>query len=58
VSLLVCNEKKVFCFFVGGFGFFVGDIISGVVFGHFGSGCRALGPTARWKYFSQVFIGN
>jgi len=30
----------------------------GKVFGHFGSGYLALGPTARWKYFHQVFIGN
>ena len=50
VSPLVCTEKKL------GFGLFVGDIISGVGFGHFGSGYLALGPTTRWKYFAQVFI--
>jgi len=27
-------------------------------FGHFGSGYLALSPTARWKYFPQVFIGS
>jgi len=32
--------------------------LNGVFFGRFGSGYLALGPTARWKDFTQVFIGN
>jgi len=34
----------------------VGDIISGRGFGHFGSGYLALGPTARWKYFTKFLL--
>jgi len=41
-----------------GFGYFVGDVISGVGFGHFGSGYLALGPTNRWKYVAQICVGN
>jgi len=48
---LVCNEKKI------RFGFFVGDI-SGVGFGHFGSGYLTLGPTAGGNYLlSFNFLG-
>jgi len=38
-SLRVCNVKKIF-----GFGFFVSDVISGVVLGLFGPLHLALGP--------------
>jgi len=41
-SLVVCNEKKIFL--VGGYGFFVSDIISGGLLGHFGQLHLALGP--------------
>jgi len=40
------------------FRFCVGDVVSRVGFDHFGSGYLALGPTAKWKYFPQVFVGN
>jgi len=47
---------------VGGCGFFVSDIISELLFGLFWlmfvSCCLAYGPTARPKYFVEVFIGN
>jgi len=34
----------------------VGDVISGVDF--LATGYLALGPTVRWKYVTQEFIGN
>jgi len=52
--LRVYNEKN--CLVVP-LVFFVSDVIS-LVFGHFGSCYLAYGPTTRWKYFTQVFIGN
>jgi len=33
----------------------MGDVISGVGLGLVGWGYRAWTPTARWKYFAQVF---
>jgi len=36
----------------------VGNIISGYVFGQFGSGFLALGPTAKGNFSTQDFIGN
>jgi len=30
----------------------------GLVFGYFGSGFLALGPSARGQYFAKVFVGN
>jgi len=35
----------------------VSDIV-GEAFNDFGSGYLVLGPTAWWKYVTQVFIGN
>jgi len=40
------------------FGFFVTDVISGIVLGLFGTLHLALGPTTRWQHFAQVLIGN
>jgi len=40
-SLLVCTQKK---FLVGGWGFFVSDVISGRFLGHLGPHHSALGP--------------
>ena len=40
-----------------GFGSFVGDFISGVDFWPFWLRLPGSRPTARWKYFTQVFIG-
>ena len=47
-SLLVCTRKNFFC--LGDAGFFVSDIISGGLLGHFGPLCLALGwvLTVRW----------
>jgi len=42
-SVMVCNEKK---FLVLGFGFFVSDIIIGVLLGHFGLLHLVLGPNS------------
>jgi len=48
--------KKIFL--VGGWGFFVTDVISKVVLGTFWLMLPGLGPTARPKCFAEVFIGN
>jgi len=45
--------KKVF--YVLGFGFFVGDIINGVVLGIFGWGYWALGPNCKREVFHSSF---
>jgi len=44
-------------FFLFGFGFFVSDVISGVVLGIFGPLHLALGPNRKMVVF-QVCIGN
>jgi len=49
------SMKKNFWFWVQ---VFCGNVISWVVFYHFGSSYLAQGPTTRGKYFTQVFIGN
>jgi len=36
----------------------VGDVMSGVDFWLFWFRLLGPGPTARWKYFTPVFIGN
>ena len=54
-SLLVCTLKN---FLLGGCGFFVSDTISEVVLVSFWLMLPVLGPTARTKYFAEVFIGN
>jgi len=48
-------EKK---FLVGDCRFFVSDVISEVVLKSFWLMLPGLGPTARPKYFAEVFIGN
>jgi len=45
--------KKIFL--VVGFAFFLGDIISGVGFGHSGSGYLTLGPTAMKVICSSFY---
>jgi len=40
------------------FGYFVGNVISGIGFWPFWLMSPDPGPTARWKYFTQVFIEN
>jgi len=49
-SLRVCNEKNYF-----GFGFFVSDVISGVVLGLFGPLHLALGPNRQMVVFRSSF---
>jgi len=55
VQVFTSAVKKNFGF---GFHFIVSDIISGVVLGLFGPLHLAIAQTARWYYFTQVFIGN
>jgi len=52
-SLQVCNEKKIFGF---GFHFFWEWRRKWEVFGHFWWLVSDLSPTARWKYFTEVFM--
>jgi len=46
--------KKIFL----GFGFFVGDVISGLGLGLFSLGYQALGINCKRKYFAEVFSAN
>jgi len=54
-SLLAWNEKKKLWFCVSGF---VGDVMNWIGLVLFGWGYWLRAPTAEWKYFAQVFIGN
>jgi len=41
-----------------GFGFLVDAVTSGIGLGLFSCGYQALGPTARGKFFDEVFSEN
>jgi len=54
-SLLACNEKN---YKVWDFGFFVGDIISGVRLGFLVEVIRPWTSTTRGRYFAHIFSRN
>jgi len=58
LSYRACKPSKDAESLVSSFDFFVGNIVSGIGLSLFGQGFGPWAPTAKGKYFSQVFSGN